>query len=54
MGWVSKNLAKKNQNVRGLIIVGEKDTKLEYAIEMVRDKVDLKLYKINFQLKKYE
>lgn len=50
MGWVRKNLAKKEQDVRGLIIVGEKDAKLEYSISEVSDKVSLKVYKINFSL----
>lgn len=54
MGWVRKHIAKNGENVRGLIIVGEKDAKLEYATEMVRDKVDLKLYKIKFQLREYK
>ncbi|HCC67929.1 TPA: hypothetical protein DEP90_01790, partial [Patescibacteria group bacterium] len=53
MGWVKNHLAKNNENVRGLIIVGEKDPKLEYALEMVKDKVSLKLYSINFKLKNY-
>jgi hypothetical protein len=54
MGWVKNNLAKDNQQVKGLIIVGEKDPKLEYALEMVKDQVSLKLYHINFTLKDYK
>src|SRR3989344_63177 len=32
VGWVRKNLAKKDANVRGIIVVGKKDQKLEYAL----------------------
>jgi hypothetical protein len=32
MGWVNKNLCKKNQKVKGIIIAETKDNKLEYAL----------------------
>lgn len=53
MGWVTEHLAE-GKDVRGLIIVGEPDKKLEYAIQMVKDKVSLKLYKVTFNLRDYK
>lgn len=50
MAWVRKNLATKKQGVRGVVIVGEKDARLEYSISEVSDKVSLKQYSINFRL----
>ena len=32
MGYIKKHVAKKNQNIRGIIIVGKIDEKLEYAV----------------------
>jgi len=53
IGWVRKNLATKGVNVRGVIIVGVKDPKLEYALQEISDKVSVKLYKISFKLEEY-
>ncbi len=53
MGWVRNNLLKNNQTVLGLIIVGDKDPKLEYALGEISDKVQIKLYSINFKLQDY-
>lgn len=53
IGWVRKNLCKKNQTVRGLIVVGERDQKLEYAISEIKDKVRILLYSVKFNLKNY-
>lgn len=53
IGWVRKNLAKKSQDVRGLIIVKDKDEKLEYAIKEILNKVKVKRYNINFKLVEY-
>jgi len=54
MGWVRKNLAKSNQKVEGVIIVGGKDDRLEYALNEINDKVSLKLYKVAFKLENYK
>ena len=35
MGWVLENLAKKDQKVYGIIISGNKDSKLDYAVKVV-------------------
>lgn len=53
IGWVRENLCKKGQEVKGLIIVGNKDTKLEYALKEISDKVQVKLYKVAFRLEEY-
>lgn len=53
IGWVRKHVATKGQNVRGLVIVGEKDQKLEYALEEISSKVQVKRYSINFKLMDY-
>jgi hypothetical protein len=53
IGWVRENLATKNQDVRGLVIVGEKDPKLELALNEISKKVSAKLYRVSFTLMKY-
>ncbi len=53
MGWVKENLAiseNNDYNVRGIIIVKEKDDKLDYALKFVPN-VSLFLYTISFGLK---
>ena len=42
-GWVRQNLAK-GAIVRGLIFVRDKDSKLDYALEEIADKVQIKRY----------
>lgn len=54
IGWVRKNLASKNETVRGIIVVGKKDHKLELAVSEVKDKVSIKLYKMTFRLEDYK
>lgn len=53
IGWVRENLAKKGKDVRGIIIVGEKDIKLEYALKEIENKVIAKVYKVSFKLENY-
>lgn len=50
MGYVKENLAK-DYKVRGIIIVKEKDERLEYALKLMPN-VDLFVYKVSFDLKK--
>lgn len=50
MGWVKENLAK-DYNVRGIIIVKEKDERLEYALKLMPN-VDLFIYNVSFDIKK--
>lgn len=53
IGWVRRNLAQRNEDVRGLIIVGERDIKLEYALQEISNKVNIKIYKVSFRLEDY-
>jgi hypothetical protein len=50
MGWVQENLAD-GLNVRGIIIVKDKDEKLEYALKF-SPHVSLFLYEVSFKLKR--
>lgn len=50
IGWVRTNLCERDEDVKGLIICTDKDERLDYALELVRDLVDVKLYSMSFQL----
>jgi hypothetical protein len=50
--WVEENLAE-GKKVRALIVVRERDKKLEYALKQIRNKVAVKLYKVSFALHNY-
>ena len=50
MGWIKKH--KRDDKVKGIIIAGEFDKKLEYAIEVVPN-IEVLLYKVDFKLKSY-
>ena len=50
MGWVEEHL--KCENVKGVIVCGKYDKKLDYARKRVRD-VEVFLYEVNFSLKEY-
>ena len=50
MGWVKENLCREGEDVRGLIICKDTDERLVYALEMVRDIIQVKLYSVDFQL----
>lgn len=49
MGWVSENLCKNGQMVKGIIICKNTDSRLSYALKMVNN-VALKYYRIDFKL----
>ena len=51
MGWVKRNL--KNENVKGVIVCGKYDEKLNYAQESVMN-IEVFLYEVNFSLKEYK
>lgn len=53
MGWVRRNLCKKDEEVRGLVVVGERDAKLDYALKEIGDKVSAMVYQVSFKLKNY-
>jgi len=48
LGWVEKNLKSK---VRGIIIVNEPDERLQYALSPLKNLIELKFYKVNFEIK---
>ena len=50
MGWVKKH--KKDKNIKGIIIAGEYDKKLDYALEMVPN-VEVFIYNVDFNLKEF-
>jgi hypothetical protein len=51
MGWIKKN--KKDENVKGIIVAGQFDNKLEYARTMVPN-TEVFLYEVDFKLKEYK
>ena len=49
MGWVKKNIAEKEgRGVRGIIVVGKKDTYLEYAA-VANPLIEIKVFNISFE-----
>lgn len=53
IGWVRQNLATHGEAVRGLIIVRERDPRLEYAVSELAGRVVAKRYAIDFKLLPY-
>jgi Endonuclease NucS/MrcB-like, N-terminal domain len=51
MGWIKEKLG--DPNVRGIIVAGKYDEKLDYARKMVIG-VDVFIYEVQFNLKEYE
>jgi RecB family endonuclease NucS len=49
MGWIKKNLAKKGEEVRGIIIANSYDEKLIYALSVTKN-IKLKYYNLKFSL----
>ncbi len=49
INWVNENIAKANQNVRGIIIAGNIDESLKYSVKNLNN-LKVKTYKVNFQL----
>jgi len=52
VGWVDQNLRKKEERVRGLIICGEQDLRLTYALRTVSN-ITAKIYRMTFSLEDY-
>lgn len=50
MGWVKENLCEATQEVKGLIICREIDERLAYAVAPITSIVQIKRYKVDFQL----
>lgn len=49
MGWVKQNLCIDRQGVKGLIICRDPDSKLSYALTMLKD-VEVRYYRVSFTL----
>jgi len=49
MGWVKEYLAHNNEEVKGLIICKDIDTKLKFAVNMTKN-ISIKYYSIDFRL----
>lgn len=49
MGWVSENLCKEGQTVKGMVICREPDSRLSYALKMTPN-VEAKYYQVDFRL----
>ena len=50
MGWVKKNLCTSGQDVKGLVICRDRDSKLSYALEMTNN-IDVRYYSVSFKLR---
>ncbi|KAF5416821.1 MAG: Endonuclease NucS [Candidatus Methanogaster sp.] len=50
MGWIKRNMAKKGENVRGIIIVNEFDEWLDYAVS-VNENIRLLYYEVKFAVR---
>jgi restriction system protein len=51
MGWIKET--KKDPNVKGIIIAGSYDKKLDYALKMMKN-VEVFLYEVNFRLNEFK
>jgi restriction system protein len=52
IGWVRRNLAE-GEEVKGLVVVHERDEQLTYALEEVADRVSAYRYEVSFNLANY-
>ena len=50
MGWVQENLAGEDEPVRGVVIAGDADDRLRYALKPLTDKVTLLTYTVQFDV----
>ena len=51
MGWIKKNLS--DSEVKGIIVAGKYDEKLDYAQEMIPN-IEVFLYEVDFKLNEYK
>jgi len=51
MGWIT--VKKKDKNVKGIIIAGGYDQRLEYAAKMMSSNIEIYLYDVSFKLKEF-
>ena len=52
MGWVKRHL--KDDNVKGIIIAGKYDKKLDYALEYAPFDTEVFLYNVSFTLNEFK
>jgi len=50
MGWTQENLASEGEAVRGVVIAGDADDRLRYALKPLTDKVTLLTYTVQFDV----
>ena len=50
MRWVKKNLCTSGQDVKGLVICRNRDSKLSCALEMT-NYIDVRYYSVSFKLR---
>jgi len=50
MGWAQENLASEGEVVRGIVIAGDTDDRLRYALKPLTDKVTLLTYTVQFDV----
>lgn len=50
MGWAQENLASEGEAVRGIVIAGDADDRLRYALKPLTDKVTLLTYTVQFDV----
>lgn len=48
MGYIKRHIAKENQNVRGIIVVGKIDEKLDYAVSAFSN-IEVKTFKLSIE-----
>ena len=54
MGWVQENLAGEDETVRGIVIAGDVDDRLRYALKPLTDKVTLLTYTVQFDVQEVQ
>ena len=52
MGWVKRHL--KDENVKGIIIAGRYDKKLDYALEYAPNDTEVFIYHVSFTLNEFK
>lgn len=50
MGWVQENLIGEGEAVKGIVIAGDADDRLRYALKLLADKVTLLTYTVQFDM----
>ena len=52
MGWVKRHL--KDENVKGIIIAGRYDKKLDYVLEYAPNDAEVFIYNVSFTLNEFK